>query len=913
MNSTSRFSAAVFAAVLISWPVVCVAEGAGQRRVDEVRFEPPKLLKKAEIRQLLAREVPGPWDEAALKETEANVLRTGRFATVAPRFSEEGGRVVVTVSLVPRPFVRKVEVAGVTQLPRQELLRRLDLKAWRPLTDEMVKSVPPQVEEAYIRAGLPKPRVSAEPLEPGPDGATIVRISVAEIRLPKLASLSVESSGVPLLTWMTMEGKFLVYRWSAKVARFNRAKLEKVAKKEQKRLREIGFKQAAFLITEEPAGPEGEDRAVKVTLDLGPRERLEGDGVGRAVMNEVSEAWKRRNVPLTDGVVNRLARSAAEGMKERGYLDAAVKPKTVAEEKRKTVILEATPGQRSFVSAVRFEGNESFTGKELSKVVFVSPPQLLGLSKSRPGPLALADSEAALVTHYARHGFPQAKITSRLEGTEKEREVVFTIEEGDRQVIGTLAFPGATVISEAALRKLTKLAEGKPYWPGEAEEAAAAVRKAYAALGYVSATVTPKAEGGEKGGVALAFEVLEGTRFLLTRSIVRNNFKTGAGRILSEGDEKRGNPIDPAKVADHQTRLSASGLFDSATVRTEDVPGADPPQKIAVIEVAERPTAFVEYGLDINTQRGIEVAGTLGERNLFGRGLLGSVSVLAGTERQNIGLEMARPLRILGKRLFGTIKTSYTRDETYEGYTLLEVSGELGLTWELDTKRRVTLIYTIERQKPIDIEPDVAEELAPLTVQIGSITPSISLDHRDDPFQTRTGTYLMVRDKVSRRVLGGDTDYDRWEFDGRSFKTLSDMWTVAAAVRLGYASTHSGSDLPVGERFYIGGANTHRGFEEKQLGPSGSDGSPLGGESYVLGNVEVRFPLFGPIAGGVFLDVGNAYSPAKIELGDLRWAAGAGLRLGTPVGPLRFDVGYKLDKEAGESSAVWHISLGHAF
>jgi outer membrane protein insertion porin family len=224
----------------------------------------------------------------------------------------------------------------------------------------------------------------------------------------------------------------------------------------------------------------------------------------------------------------------------------------------------------------------------------------------------------------------------------------------------------------------------------------------------------------------------------------------------------------------------------------------------------------------------------------------------------------------------------------------------------------VTLIYKLEEQLPLDVQPDVDEALLPDTETIGSLTPSVSLDQRDDPFLTTTGTYFLVRDKLSRQSFGGDTDFDRVEADARTFRPLGSSIVVAGAFRIGYAQAHGGTQLPVGERFYVGGASTHRGFREMELGPKGDDGSSLGGESYLLANVELRTPLLGPVEGGLFLDVGNAWL-GRIEVSDLRWAAGAGLRLKTPVGPLRVDMGYLIDRREGESRTVFHVALGHAF
>jgi len=811
----------------------------------------------------------------------------------------------------PRPWVRKVVVNGAKQLSRPVLLGRLDLKAWRALPEDAEKSVPAQVVEAYARAGLPAPAVRVTVGPPDPRGATIVTLDLVETPLPRLASLSADLDDLPFLTSLSTQAKVLWFRLDGKLTRYNRRDLELGLRKEQRRLRGLGWKGAAFEVVEEEAA--GGARAVKVKLDLGPREELKGKGIDRPVMKEVSGAWKRRNVPLSEGVVNRLARAAAEGMTERGYADVKVVPSEKEAAGKRTILLDGTHGPRLAVEAIRFEGAASLPEKELRKAVRLHEPRLFRLSKSHPGPAALEEDRLALVELYARSGFPDARVEAAVEGEGERRTVVFRVAEGTRRTIGSLSFPGAKAVAAADLRRVTKLAEGQPYWTERDEEAAEALRKEYARRGYDEAKVTVRTgEPDAEGRVAVALEVSEGTLYRLGEVWVRGNYKTRARRILSLGDEKPGRPLDSGQLAEHQSRLSRLGVFDTVSVTSAPLPGSEPPAKSVVVEVVERSTRYVEWGADINTQRGLELAGTIGERNLFGNAVNGSFSALAGKKRQNLVLELGQP-SLFGTRLFNAVKATYTADRTYDGFAMQTAGLETGLSWEFDPKRIVTLVYRIERQTPFDVEPGTNDEAPPTEVKVGSLSPTLSLDGRDDPFLTTTGTYFLYRDKASRKWLGGDTDFDRLEFDGRRFYDLGNAITLATALRAGYARAHGeGETLPVAERFYVGGASTHRGFHERELGPKGADGSALGGTSYLLANVELRAPLLGALEGGAFLDVGNAWD-GRIDVTDLRWAVGLGLRFRTPIGPLRLDGGYLLDRREGEDRAVLHVAIGHAF
>lgn len=891
-------------------PAVAGETAPPARRVESVVVTPEGLVPSRELREHLAAPVPGSWDEAAVERTRLLLLATGRFDDVESR-PPDGAGTVLSFRAVPRPFVRSIRVRGAKQVHRQDLLQRLDLRTWKAFTEEAVLSAPAQVVEAYEREGFPGPEVALLVSPPGERGEVAVELLVEETPLPKLRGLEKDLGGLPFVTSLSTRLKLAAFRIGSRFGGYNEKKLSELLRKEQRRLRSAGWKGAGARVEKE--GAEGGVRA-KVSLDLGPREAIDGKGVPRKVLREVEAAWKRRNVPLSEGVVTRLSRVATAGMREEGWLDAEVVPALREEDGKRTLLLTATRGERAKVAAVRFEGNATLSEKALADAVVVAPPRLLGLERTRPGPEAIEESRKGILALAAKEGFPSAKVEARVEGEGEDRTVAFAVAEGPRQLLSSVTFPGASAIPEKELREVAGaagVAAGKPYWPAGASRAAEELTTAYAMKGYDAATVTPRAVLGADGKVALAFEVAEGEEYRLGSTVVNGGFKTRSSVALAQADADRGDPLDPAALARLQTRLANLGVFDTVAVRSVAGELAAPGEKAAVVEVTERPTGYTEYGVDLNTQRGLELAGTLGERDLFGRAISGSVSTLLGKERQSFSAELARP-SLLGLRLYNAVKASYTYDETYEGFALTTIAAELGLAWEFDTKRRVTTTYRLERQEPKQVAPDVDEELAPERVRIGSITPALSLDLRDDPFLPTTGWYVMARDKVSRTFLGGDVDYDRWELDGRWFRTYRGIGTLALAGRLGYAKAGGGTSLPAGERFFVGGASTHRGFKEKELGPRGEDGSPLGGTSYVLANVEARVPFWGALEAGAFLDVGNAYE-GRIDVTDLRFAAGLGVRLRTPVGPLRVDVGWLLDRREGDPSPVLHLALGHAF
>ena len=137
---------------------------------------------------------------------------------------------------------------------------------------------------------------------------------------------------------------------------------------------------------------------------------------------------------------------------------------------------------------------------------------------------------------------------------------------------------------------------------------------------------------------------------------------------------------------------------------------------------------------------------------------------------------------------------------------------------------------------------------------------------------------------------------------------------LALAIRGGAAfSFDSTKELPLVERFFLGGRTTVRGFNNDSLGPKGVNNTPTGGNVFALGNSELRLSLGRGFGLVTFLDSGNVWKLVDDVGTKVRYTAGAGLRYKTPVGPVRIDYGHKLDREPGESQGEVHFSFGHAF
>ena len=196
--------------------------------------------------------------------------------------------------------------------------------------------------------------------------------------------------------------------------------------------------------------------------------------------------------------------------------------------------------------------------------------------------------------------------------------------------------------------------------------------------------------------------------------------------------------------------------------------------------------------------------------------------------------------------------------------------------------------------------------------------PSIIWDARNDPFNPTRGAFHSVTLKQSARVLGSDDQF--YKFTGQSawFTPIGTRVVLALQGRGGYTERFGDTtSIPIVERFFVGGRNTVRGYDQDTLGVTGQTvvgGIPTGGNAMLVSNLELRLALPRAVGLVVFLDGGNVWRDARnIDFHDMKFSVGPGIRYNTPVGPLRLDLGYKLRRETGESAAQLHFTLGHAF
>ena len=228
-------------------------------------------------------------------------------------------------------------------------------------------------------------------------------------------------------------------------------------------------------------------------------------------------------------------------------------------------------------------------------------------------------------------------------------------------------------------------------------------------------------------------------------------------------------------------------------------------------------------------------------------------------------------------------------------------------------------LYTGYRYERVEIKDIIPTATGLILSQQGiSTTSSVNLGLRRDTknhwFDPTAGSDIGIFLDYAGGPLGGDNYFTRYGASAKVFYTPVWELTFMGHGRIGYIQGNQGREVPLQERYRLGGIYSVRGFEAFSIGPRAPTGEVIGGTRELLFNFEMLFPIVREVKlkGVIFFDMGNAWNN-EYDLGDMRKTTGAGIRWYSPVGPLRLEIGWKLDREPGEPAYVWFFSIGNPF
>ena len=607
--------------------------------------------------------------------------------------------------------------------------------------------------------------------------------------------------------------------------------------------------------------------------------------------------------PFLQATLDAEVAAIVELYRTRGFTNAAVEAAVSAApigadptRREAGITLTVTEGTRSVVGAVRFEGHAAFDREALGALVGTAP--------GRPYYEAqLASDRDAVQLAYVNRGYQNARVevVPAFSPDRATVDVVVSIVEGPLVRVDHVLIVGNTRTSSETIAREVLLKPGQP-------------------LGYA--------------------DLLESQRRLSALGLFRRVRITE----LRHGSDPNRDVLVTVEEAPATTLGWGGGLEGSTRTRQNA-------QGIAEERIDVAPRGFFE----------------IGRRNLWGKNrsvnLYSRVSLRAADPSAAAVQAGARGGYGFNEyRVVGTFRepkvldsgadaiiTGSIEQAVRSSFNFARRMARAELARRLNPTVSVTGQYQFSRVQLFDErfgsdEKLLVDRLFP-RVRLSTFSATVIRDTRDDGIDPDRGTLATVEGDLAARSVGSEVGFAKTTLQGFYYRRVRTPRRIVLAfgARLGLANgfrrivqltdasgrpvttpggrpmTNIVDDLPASERFFAGGDTTVRGFALDRLGTPatiGASGFPTGGSGLMIYNAEARFALAGPLGGVVFLDVGNVYLHARdVSLREMREAAGFGLRYRSPIGPIRIDIGFKLDRrrEINERRAVFHISLGQAF
>ena len=566
-------------------------------------------------------------------------------------------------------------------------------------------------------------------------------------------------------------------------------------------------------------------------------------------------------------------------------------------------------GLRHTVRQVRFDGNSFFTEDYLLERIGIAEGGLF--SRGSFSPRLLEQARDTIARLYRNAGFFGARVEPEhtIQGTEVT--VTVRIDEGRRVPIVDILFSGNTSVQGSELASIANMFSGQTYTTATLEQGRGAITAGYHSRGFPDVRVRTTTELTEDGnGVRVTYDIAEGSSYRIGRVLVAGNTRTKEKVVLRNSQLFEGTPFDPESILEAQQRLYSTGLFN----RVDIVPleQAGPDQRDLLIQLEDAGPLLLTYGIGLQDREGLRGTVELSHTNLFGLDRSISFRARGSTREQRFQTTFREP-RLFNWELdgFASLFVERTRQQFFDA-SRIDFSLQSLKRFESQDSLLMSASFQTVNLRDIRVNPRAGsfpDEVG--TIQISRIGTSYIHDTRNDPINPSRGNYFTGSFQLANRAFGSEVDFTAL-FTQVSIYRPANEAVIAASARFGWNQPYGRTRaLPITERYFAGGSTTLRSFGLDDAGPEG------GGNALTILNAEYRFPipfLISGLGGAAFYDTGTVFRHiSDFNVGDFTHTLGFGIRYETPLGPIRVDFGFNLNRKPGESLNKVFFTLGHTF
>ena len=637
----------------------------------------------------------------------------------------------------------------------------------------------------------------------------------------------------------------------------------------------------------------------------GPRVVLEYEGakVPDNIKAEINQMWTTRPAegPLLRDTTNRLLRH----FRSEGYLQAAVSDKDMStgpDYRHHVFIID--PGKEFGAPTWIFKGVDPIAINENAGVVMEHPEAV----KER------------IEASFRPNGYLDATSTiPMLEIEENRAHFVVTVNRGNQYIVDKVEFDGNVALEASRLRDAIKRdaikkeadktgESGVPFTSAWLETARQRVTSEYWEDGFNDVQIVPSTTSDpDHSRVGVRFTISEGERQVIKSVEVEGATVTDMGYIQRHLQFKTGDPVDYSKF-----NLTRKKLYDTRLFRRVDIEAVPSGEGyVARVRLNENPPWRLRYGFVVTdhlqtNERDLGVTSDISYNNLFGRGITTGGRIKVDADERD-GRVFGSVPEFYGRNVTTTVTLFRTRELTDPDL----ISDFWGVTaqqqWRFQKYYVLSYDYSFRKERNYPRDATDSSQGNP-RIPIARFNGTVSRDTRDDILNAARGTFLSNSFEIAPPGIGSSILFFRNYSTYLHFKPVKKSLVWASGFRIGLGAGFRGQDLSINDKFHAGGGSSVRGFKQDQL-------TPEPGNSVLIFNQELRFPVLWKFSGVTFVDAGLVGEKLEnvVDLSQLRYGTGFGLRIHTPFVLLRTDLGWNIRPRPGESTARFSFGIGQAF
>ncbi len=573
-------------------------------------------------------------------------------------------------------------------------------------------------------------------------------------------------------------------------------------------------------------------------------------------------------------------------------------------------------GDKVRIKNIFLEGNNTYTDKQIKNLTKTSEKGFFSWLTSS-GDLNREDLNqdvARIQAFYQNNGFIHARVGEpKVDFEDQWIDITIKIDEGPQFKVGNVDLQGDLVLPKEELLENVKITEETFYNREVVRNDVLTITDRYSDEGYAYADVSPVIDQDDAElAVNIAYNITKGPLVHFEKIVITGNTKT-RDKVIRRELKVYEQELYSGRLLKRGVRnLFRLDYFEDVKVDTRK--GSTEDSMVMIVDVKEKPTGAFSFGGGYSSVESMFVLGSISQKNLFGRGQVLELKGTLGGNSNRYTLSFTEPW-LFDIPLSGGFDL-YKWERDYEEYDKDSTGGSIRFSYPLIDYTRLYLSYRYETADITDIADDASKSILELEGKNteSSVSASIRYDTRDQVFNPTEGQNHALTVKYAG--LGGDIGFTKITAEAGVYIPL--FWETVGFLHAegGWVNENSGMLLPDYEKFYLGGIDSMRGFDYRDIYIPDEEGLKSGGEEYVQFNIEYLFPLVkkAGLRGVLFFDTGNVFSQDEgIDLGNLRQSVGGGVRWYSPMGPIRLEYGYILDYEDEDDRGQWEFSMGAAF